>query len=109
MAGLDPMGNLTSLLKAAGGEPWMLLHPADAARFGVARGERHRIVGAQGSIVRRIDVTDADREGVLVAVGPWRPELSPDQRSLHELTSERSTDLGGGSTFGNVTVRVEPT
>jgi anaerobic selenocysteine-containing dehydrogenase len=102
------MGNVASLLKAAGGEPWMLLHPADAERFGVQDGRRHRIVSAQGSIVRRIDVTDAAREGVLVAVGQWWPKLAPDGRSLNDLTSERLTDLGGGSTFGNVTVRVEP-
>lgn len=102
------MGNVASLLAAAGGEPWMLLHPADAERFGIESGKRHRVVSAQGSIVRRIDVSDAARAGVLVAVGQWWPKLAPDGRSLNDLTSERLTDLGGGSTFGNVTVRVEP-
>jgi anaerobic selenocysteine-containing dehydrogenase len=102
------MGNVDTLLAAAGGEPWMLLHPADAARYGVRGGVRHRVVSAQGSIVRRIDVTDAAREGVLVAVGQWWPKLAPDGKSLNDLTSERLTDLGAGSTFGNVTVRVEP-
>ena len=102
------MGNLASLLAAAGGEPRMLLHPADAERLGVRSGERHRVVSAQGSIVRRIDVSDAAREGVLVALGQWWPKLAPDGRSLNDLTSERLTDLGGGSTFGNAVVRVEP-
>jgi anaerobic selenocysteine-containing dehydrogenase len=101
------MGNLASLLEAAGGEPRMLLHPADAARYGVRDGERHRVVSAQGAIVRRIDVTDAAREGVLVALGQWWPKLAPDGRSLNDLTSERLTDLGGGSSFGNAVVRVE--
>ena len=102
------MGNLASLLAAAGGEPRMLMHPADAARHGVRGGERHRVVSAQGSIVRRIDVSEATREGVLVALGQWWPKLAPDGRSLNDLTSERLTDLGGGSTFGNAVVRVEP-
>lgn len=102
------MGNLASLLAAAGGEPRMLMHPADAARLGVRDGERHRVVSAQGSIVRRIDVSEAAREGVLVALGQWWPKLAPDGRSLNDLTSERLTDLGGGSTFGNAVVRVEP-
>ncbi len=102
------MGNLASLLAAAGGEPRMLMHPADAARLGVRDGERHRVVSAQGSIVRRIDVSEATREGVLVALGQWWPKLAPDGRSLNDLTSERLTDLGGGSTFGNAVVRVEP-
>jgi len=102
------MGNLASLLAAAGGEPRMLLHPADAARYGVRDGERHRVVSARGAIVRRIDVSDAAREGVLVALGQWWPKLAPDGRSLNDLTSERLTDLGGGSSFGNAVVRVEP-
>jgi len=57
--------------------------------------------------VRRIDVTDAAREGVVVALGQWWPKLAPDGRSLNDLTSERLTDLGGGSSFGNAVVRVE--
>lgn len=102
------MGNVASLLAAAGGEPRMLLHPRDAARYGVRDGERHRVVSERGAIVRRIDVSDAAREGVLVALGQWWPKLAPDGRSLNDLTSERLTDLGGGSTFGNAVVRVEP-
>lgn len=102
------MGNIEPLLKLAGGEPKMLLHPRDAERFGVQHGVRHRVTSAQGSIVRRIEVTDAAREGVLIAVGQWWPKLAPDGKSLNDLTSERLTDLGGGSTFGNAVVRVEP-
>ena len=102
------MGNIEPLLKLAGGEPKMLLNPRDAERFGVQHGVRHRVVSAQGSIVRRIDVSDAAREGVLVALGQWWPKLAPDGKSLNDLTSERLTDLGEGSTFGNAVVRVEP-
>jgi hypothetical protein len=43
---------------------------------------------------------------VVISVGQWWPKLSPDKKSLNDLTSERLTDLGGGSTFGNVAVRV---
>ena len=101
------LGNLAALREAAGGEPRMLLHPIDAARMAVRSGERYRVVSAQGSIVRRIDVSDAARAGVLVALGQWWPKLSPDGRSLNDLTSERLTDLGEGSTFGNAVVRLE--
>jgi anaerobic selenocysteine-containing dehydrogenase len=101
------LGNLAPLREAAGGEPRMLLHPHDAARMSVQSGERYRVVSAQGAIVRRIDVSDAAREGVLVALGQWWPKLSPDGRSLNDLTSERLTDLGAGSTFGNAVVRIE--
>lgn len=102
------LGNLSSLREAAGGEPRMLVHPRDAARLALRSGERYQVVSAQGRIIRRIDVSEAAREGVLVALGQWWPKLSPDGRSLNDLTSERLTDLGAGSTFGNAVVRIEP-
>ncbi|MBS3965700.1 MAG: molybdopterin-dependent oxidoreductase [Truepera sp.] len=102
------MGNIASLLKAAGGEPQVLVHPADAARAGVKSGTHGRIVSAQGSIIRRTIVSEEAVEGALIALGQWWPKLAPDRRSLNDLTSERLTDLGGGSTFGNAVVRLEP-
>lgn len=102
------MGNVPSIIRAAGGEPHVILHPADAARAGVAGAGRVRITSASGSIVRKAIESDDAREGVLVAVGQWWPKLAPDKKSLNDLTNERLTDLGEGSTFGNVVVRVEP-
>ncbi|ADI15518.1 molybdopterin-containing oxidoreductase family protein [Truepera radiovictrix] len=102
------MGNIPALLKAAGGEPQVVINPRDAARLGVRHGERHRVVSAHGSILRKVVVSDDAKEGVLVALGQWWPKLAPDGRSLNDLTGERLTDLGGGSTFGNVPVQVEP-
>jgi len=102
------MGNIASLLKAAGGEPQVMVHPSDAIKAGVLPGTRNRIVSAQGSIIRRTIVSEEAVEGVLIALGQWWPKLAPDRRSLNDLTSERLTDLGGGSTFGNVVVRLEP-
>ena len=101
------MGNIESLLEAAGGEPQVMIHPRDAERFSVRHGERHRVVSAQGSILRKTLVSEDAVEGALVALGQWWPKLAPDGKSLNDLTSERLTDLGGGSTFGNVVVRIE--
>ena len=102
------MGNIAPLLEASGGEPQVLIHPTDAARYRVQDGERHRIANSRGSIVRRVVVSDAARQGVLVALGQWWPKLAADGKSLNQLTSERLTDLGGGSTFGNAVVSIEP-
>lgn len=102
------MGNIAALLEAAGGEPQVVVHPADAARLGLTDGQRSRLVSAHGEIVRKTLVSGDAREGVVVALGQWWPKLAPDGRSLNDLTGERLTDLGGGSTFGNVTVRLEP-
>ncbi len=101
------MGNIESLLKAAGGEPQMIVHPGDAAKYGIQDGERNVFSSRQGSILRKTIVSIDAPEGTVVALGQWWAKLAPDKKSLNDLTSERLTDLGGGSTFGNVTVRVE--
>jgi anaerobic selenocysteine-containing dehydrogenase len=102
------MGNIPSLLKAAGGQPTVLLHPEDAAAYGIADQQMIRLISPHGMIERQAIVSTDARQGVVVAVGQWWPKLAPDGRSLNELTSQRLTDLGGGSLFGNAVVRVEP-
>lgn len=102
------MGNVASILKMAGGEPSVLLHPLDAERFGIRDQSRATITSSTGSIVRRVQVTEDAKQGVLISVGQWWPKLAPDRKSLNDITSERLTDLGGGSSFGNAVVRIEP-
>jgi anaerobic selenocysteine-containing dehydrogenase len=102
------MGNVPSILKMAGGEPSVLVHPDDARKYGLRDSERASIASAQGSIQRKVSVTDETRPGVVIAVGQWWPKLAPDRKSLNDLTSQRLTDLGGGSMFGNAVVRIAP-
>lgn len=101
-------GNVESLLKMAGGEPQILVHPKDAEMAGIGNGTRATIVSRYGNIERKVVVTEDARCGVAIAVGQWWSKLAPDKKSLNDLISERLTDLGGGSTFGNVAVRLEP-
>lgn len=102
------MGNVPSILKMAGGEPTLLVHPADAQTYGILDGQYILASSRYGSIQRRAVVSNDTKPGVLIAVGQWWPKLSPDKKSLNDLTSERLTDLGGGSTFGNVAVGIKP-
>lgn len=102
------MGNVPSILKIAGGEPTILIHPLDAERFGITDAQPTRITSRYGEICRKAVVTDDAKQGVVISVGQWWPKLSPDKKSLNDLTSERLTDLGGGSTFGNPVVRIAP-
>jgi anaerobic selenocysteine-containing dehydrogenase len=101
------MGNLADIIRAAGGEPTVLIHPDDAAHSRINNGERVKIFSKQGDILRKAIVTTDARRGVLIAVGQWWPKLAPDRKSLNDLTSQGLTDLGDGSLFGNPVVRVE--
>ncbi len=102
------MGNIEALMRAAGGEPTVLVNPEDANLHGVADGRPIRLRSPQGSIVRKAVVSTDARRGVVVALGQWWPKLSPDKSSLNNLTSQELTDLGGGSLFGNAVVSIEP-
>lgn len=102
------MGNIPSLLKQAGGEPTILIHPNDARRASISDGSRVKVSSPTGEVHRKAIVTTDAREGVAIAVGLWWPKYAPDKRGLNELTSQELTDLGAGSLFGNPVVRVEP-
>lgn len=100
------MGNVASIIQLAGGEPQVVIHPEDAEERGIADGERIKVESSTGSILRKVRVSDEAKKGVVVALGQWWPKLAPDRKSLNDITSERLTDLGGGSTFGNMAVQV---
>jgi anaerobic selenocysteine-containing dehydrogenase len=101
------MGNVPSVIKLAGGEPQVIVNPTDAEPLGIADGDHIVVTSDVGSIVRKAIVSEDTLPGVVVALGQWWPKLSPDKKGLNEITSERLTDLGGGSTFGNQVVRIE--
>ena len=100
------MGNVPSVIKLAGGEPQIIIHPLDATPLGIADGDRVNVTSCNGSILRKAIVSNDAKLGVAIALGQWWPKLAPDRKSLNDITSERLTDLGGGSTFGNPVVRV---
>jgi len=101
------MGNVPSVMKMAGGEPQVMIHPLDANPLGISDGDRVQVTSPNGSIVRKAIVSEDAKAGVLIALGQWWPKLSPDRKSLNDITDERLSDMGGGSTFGNPVVRVE--
>ncbi len=100
------MGNVPSVIKMAGGEPQIIIHPTDAFALGIVDGDRVNVTSFNGSILRKAIVSEDGRAGVAIALGQWWPKLAPDRKSLNDITCERLTDLGGGSTFGNPVVRV---
>src|ERR687895_1875637 len=58
-------------LMALAGEPFVELHPADAARAGVAEGQQVRIVSRRGEALLRVVLEPGLPEGVAFAPFHW--------------------------------------
>ena len=95
-------------LRAAEGEPWLDIHPEDAAPRGVIAGRYVRVFNDRGSLELRARVTDRARRGVVVALSVWWKKLARDGKNANELTSSDTlTDMGRAPTFYDCLVEVE--
>ena len=95
-------------LRASEGEPWLDIHPQDAAMRGVIAGNYVRVFNDRGSVELRARVTDRARLGVVVGLSVWWKKLARDGKNANELTSSDSlTDMGRGPTFYDCLVQVE--
>jgi anaerobic selenocysteine-containing dehydrogenase len=88
-------------------EPHLDMHPQDAAARGIRDGDKVRVFNARGSHTLRARVNGKPRAGVVAAPSVWWKKHAPDGRNANELTSQRTTDLGGGATFYDCLVEVE--
>jgi anaerobic selenocysteine-containing dehydrogenase len=87
-------------------EPMAYMHPQDAARAHLSSGQMVRLYSAQGSIVLRLQTSDAVQIGVLVSYAVrWNYESGG--VNINSLTSQRLSDYGGGSTFYSTWVNIE--
>ncbi len=98
--------NLEFALKEAG-EPYLDIHPVDAAARTIADGEQVRIYNGRGSFVAKARVSARVRQGVAAAPSVWWKKLSPDGRNANEVTSQALADMGGSATFYDCLVEVE--
>jgi anaerobic selenocysteine-containing dehydrogenase len=95
-------------LRASEGEPWLDIHPDDAAQRGVIAGSYVRVFNDRGSVELRARVTDRARPGVVVALSVWWKKLTRDGKNANELTSSDTlTDMGRAPTFYDCLVQVE--
>lgn len=96
-------------LRAVEGEPWLDLHPADAAARGVSDGHYVRVYNDRGSLELRARVTSRARPGVVVALSVWWRKLTRDGKNANELTNGGTlTDMGRAPIFYDCLVEVEP-
>ncbi|MBD5804177.1 Dimethyl sulfoxide reductase DmsA precursor [Azoarcus sp. Aa7] len=88
------------------GGPKLELHPDDAARRGIAAGERLRIFNDRGAFHAQAVITDRVRPGLVVCPSVWWRKLSGDGENANAVTSPALTDMGGGPTFYDCLVEV---
>jgi anaerobic selenocysteine-containing dehydrogenase len=94
-------------LRAGEGEPWLDLHPDDAAARGIVAMSYVRVFNERGSIELRARVTDRARRGVVVALSVWWKKLARDGKNANELTnSDVLTDMGRAPIFYDCLVEV---
>jgi anaerobic selenocysteine-containing dehydrogenase len=99
-------GSHAGLLKGAG-EPFVEVHPDDAAARGIADGGAVVVENGRGWFRVRARVTDAVRRGVVVSPkGRWG-KLSGG-RNVNHTTSDALADLAGQSTFHSTRVWLRP-
>jgi anaerobic selenocysteine-containing dehydrogenase len=86
------------LREKAGGMA-LQLAPAEAARRGLADGQRVVAWNETGEALFVLRVREGVPEGVAVAEGVFWLAHAPGTRNVNALTSQRLTDAAGGSTF----------
>src|ERR1017187_4069029 len=83
------------------------LSAADAEARGIRHGCQVRVFNDRGACLLRASVDGRVRPGVVCAPSSRWAKRAPDQRNINALTSDRSTDFGGGPTFYSCLVQVE--
>ena len=82
------------------------MNSADANKRGIRDGDRVKVFNQRGEIELKAKVDGAVSPGVVAAKLNWA-KLTPGNRNINVLTSEKLTDLGNSATFYSVLVEVE--
>ena len=89
--------NIVSLQKSEK-EPRIWVNPVDAEGRGIADGDLLRVWNRRGEVRLRAMVSENVKPGVAWSPSLWWHRDSPGG-NVNLLTSDRLTDMGGGSTF----------
>jgi anaerobic selenocysteine-containing dehydrogenase len=89
----------------AQGEPAITLNPADAARLGLADGDRVRVTSGTGSLELALRVSDWVRPGVATIEGKWWENDRPE--AAMNLVTPSKWSPAGQPAYNEVHVRVE--
>jgi anaerobic selenocysteine-containing dehydrogenase len=90
------------------GRPSVLLHPEDAARLGVAEGDRVRLGNQLGSVVLHARLREGQQRGVLVVESIWPNAAFEEGIGINALISAEAAPPGGGAVFHDTAVWLRP-
>ena len=90
--------NLDSLQKAEK-EPRIWINPKDADARDISDGDWLRVWNRRGEVRLRAVISENVRPGVAWSPSLWWNRDSPEGHNVNRLTSDRLSDMGGGSTF----------
>ncbi len=62
-------------------EPFVSLHPADAALYGISEGELVQLSNASGRLLLRVDISDNQRQGELFMPMHWSAQFASQARA----------------------------
>ncbi len=99
--------NIASL-KASEKEPRIWVNPDDCAIRGITEGTQVRVWNDRGAVTLTAVVSDRVKRGVAWSPSLWWQRDSTDGANVNSLTSQRLSDMGGGSTFHTNLVQIEP-
>ncbi|ONI38196.1 hypothetical protein AN396_11285 [Candidatus Epulonipiscium fishelsonii] len=89
------------------GEPVVYIHTDDASKRGIVDGDKVNVLNDRGSIVLIAKLTSTiTKKGTVLSFScPW-PKLVEGGKSINEITSDRLSDMAGGSTYHTNLVQV---
>ncbi|MCK8783625.1 molybdopterin oxidoreductase family protein [Roseomonas sp. NAR14] len=86
------------------GRPTAMLHPADAARLGVAEGGRVVLGNARGTVTVHAKLFDGLQPGVVIVESVWPDEDFEGGIGINALTSDDPALPAGGAVFHDTAV-----
>lgn len=85
--------------RAREGRPELMIHPEDAARLGIAEGDRVEIGNRRGEVVIHARLFDGVRRGVVIAEGIWPNAAHERGEGINVLTGADAAAPYGGAAF----------
>jgi anaerobic selenocysteine-containing dehydrogenase len=92
----------------AEGEPFVELDAADAARRGLADGDRARVWNDRADVELPVRISARLRPGVVAIPFGWWGTQHADGRTANALTNDTLTEWGGGVAYSDTLVEVGP-